>query len=83
MISFKRKRYIKSIILMVVRWYLAYGLSYRDKKAATKFFVKSLFSSGKPEKINIDKSGSNTYALEDINSFFRKPRRLRFVKINT
>jgi len=148
MISFKGKRYIKSIILMVVRWYLAYALSYRDieelllerglkidhstinrwvieyspqlmkqfktkkklvgsswrmdetyvkvkgtwmyqyravdkegqtidcyfsefrdKKAATKFFVKAIGSSGKPEKINIDKSGSNTYALEDINSF--------------
>jgi putative transposase len=33
-----------------------------DKKTASSFFIQSLNSSGKPEKINIDKSGSNTYA---------------------
>src|SRR5438552_9245043 len=30
MISFKWKHFKKDIILMLVRWYLAYGLSYRD-----------------------------------------------------
>jgi putative transposase len=39
----------------------------RDKKAATSFFAKAIKSSGIPVKINIDKSVSNTYALEDIN----------------
>ena len=148
MISFKGKQYLKNIILMVVRWYLAYALSYRDieelllerginvdhstinrwvveyspqlneafktkknsvgsswrmdetyvkvkgqwmyqyravdkmghtvdcyfaerrdKKAATRFFMKSLRSSGKPAKINIDKSGSNKAALKEINRY--------------
>ena len=39
----------------------------RDKVAAKAFFKKAIKSSGKPCKVNIDKSGSNTYALEDIN----------------
>ena len=30
MISFKGKQFLKDIILMAVRWYLAYSLSYRD-----------------------------------------------------
>lgn len=30
MISFKRKHFKQDIILMLVRWYVAYGLSYRD-----------------------------------------------------
>ena len=30
MISFKGKQFMKSIILMAVRWYVAYALSYRD-----------------------------------------------------
>lgn len=29
-ISFKWKQFKKNIILMLVRWYLAYALSYRD-----------------------------------------------------
>jgi len=39
----------------------------RDRLAALKFFNKSIASSGMPYKINIDKSGSNTAALEPIN----------------
>ena len=145
-VSFKGKQHLKNVILMSVRWYVAYSLSYRDieelllergiqvdhstvnrwvveyspqlansfkrkkkpvgnswrmdetyikvkgvwmyqyravdkegqtidcyfskrrdKKSATDFFVKAIKSSGIPTKINIDKSGSNTYALEDIN----------------
>jgi len=30
MISFKWRHFQKDIILLVVRWYLAYALSYRD-----------------------------------------------------
>ena len=30
MISFKGRHFMESIILMAVRWYLAYALSYRD-----------------------------------------------------
>ena len=146
MISFKGKHYLKSVILMAVRWYLAYALSYRDieelllerglhidhatvnrwvieyspqlaatfktkkkavksswrmdetyvkvkgqwmyqyravdkfgdtidcyfaknrdKKAALAFFRKAINSCGKPSVVNIDKSGSNTSALNEIN----------------
>ena len=30
MISFKKRHFSKSVILMAVRWYVAYALSYRD-----------------------------------------------------
>jgi len=40
----------------------------RDRAAALKFFKKAISSSGMPEKINIDKSGSNTAALDKINT---------------
>ena len=40
----------------------------RDRAAALKFFNKAIGSSGMPEKINIDKSGSNTAALDRINT---------------
>ena len=36
----------------------------RDRPAVLKFFKKAIGSSGLPEKVNIDKSGSNTAALE-------------------
>ena len=39
----------------------------RDCPAALKFFNKSIASSGMPHKINIDKSRSNTAALERVN----------------
>jgi len=39
----------------------------RDKKAAERFFVKAIGSSGVPGKITIDKSGSNKSALQSIN----------------
>lgn len=42
----------------------------RDRPAVLKFFKKAIGSSGLPEKINIDKSGSNTAALERINTLF-------------
>ncbi|MCP4989202.1 MAG: IS6 family transposase [Colwellia sp.] len=155
MIEFKGRHFPKSVVLMAVRWYVAYSLSYRnieellaektiavyhatinrwvvkyspqlaarfmkkrkrigaswrmdetyikvkgkwmyqyravdkegntvdcyfskkrDKKAAIKFFMKSIKSSRKPIKINIDKSGSNNAALKDINKGLRKSQRI-------
>lgn len=40
----------------------------RDRKAVLKFFKKAIGSSGMPEKVTIDKSSSNTAALERINN---------------
>ena len=147
MISFKGRQFKKTIILMAIRWYLSYSLSYRnieelmaergvdvdhstvnrwvinyspkleakfsnahkktvgsswrmyetyikvkgiwcylyravdksgatidfmlakkrDKKAAKRFFNKAIGYSGMPDKITIDKSGSNNAALKSIN----------------
>ena len=39
----------------------------RDKKAAKAFFDKAIGSCGMPEKVTIDKSGSNLSALNEIN----------------
>ena len=39
----------------------------RDKRAARRFLVKAIEEFGKPEKINIDKSGANTAAIESYN----------------
>jgi putative transposase len=147
MLTFKWRHFKKDIILMAVRWYLAYSLSYReveelmaergvsvdhstlnrwvvkyapgleaefrkkhkkrvgsswrmdetyvkikgdwhylyravdksgntidfllskkrDKKAAKRFFAKAIGSHGLPEKVTIDKSGSNQSALKSMN----------------
>ncbi len=40
----------------------------RDKSAALAFFRKAFRSNYLPEKIVIDKSGSNTAALDDLNA---------------
>ncbi|MBI2786751.1 MAG: DDE-type integrase/transposase/recombinase [Legionella longbeachae] len=45
----------------------------RDRPAVLKFFNKAIGSSGFPRKVNIDKSGSNTAALERINSLLFIP----------
>lgn len=39
----------------------------RDKKAAKRFFIKAIGQHGLPEKITIDKSGSNKAALNLLN----------------
>jgi putative transposase len=39
----------------------------RDEAAAKAFFVKAIGSSGLPEKVTIDKSGSNNAGLNAIN----------------
>jgi transposase-like protein len=36
------------------------------KKEAVKFFIKAMNSCGKPTKVNIDKSGANSAALNEI-----------------
>jgi putative transposase len=41
--------------------------SKRDRKAALRFFNKAISNSTEPEKINIDKSGSNTAGIERYN----------------
>jgi putative transposase len=38
----------------------------RDKKAALRFFTKAVRQHGLPEKVTIDKSGSNTAAIEAL-----------------
>ncbi len=40
----------------------------RDRSAVLKFSKKAMGSTGLPQKVNIDKSGSNTAALERINN---------------
>ncbi|WP_281649090.1 IS6 family transposase [Parendozoicomonas sp. Alg238-R29] len=40
----------------------------RDKKAAKAFFRKAIPQHGQPEKVSIDKSGSNISALTSINT---------------
>ena len=40
----------------------------RDRAAVLRFFKKAIGASGFPEKVNIDKSGANTAALEHINN---------------
>lgn len=160
MVSFKGKHYVKSIILMAVRWYIAYSLSYRDieelllerglkidhttvhrwvveyspklaesfkskkkstgsswrmdetyvkvkgtwmylyravdkngntidfyfaktraKKDALKFFKKAIKTAGKPNKVTIDKSGSNTAALNEINNNLPKNEQIEIRQI--
>lgn len=40
----------------------------RDRTGVLKFFKQAIGSCGFPEKVNIDKSGANTAALERINT---------------
>ena len=42
--------------------------SRRDRTAAKRFLVKAIKKNGTPIKINIDKSGANTAAINDYNS---------------
>ena len=39
----------------------------RDGVAAKAFLKKAISNNGKPEKITIDKSGSNIHAINDLN----------------
>ena len=51
----------------------------RDRPAVLTFFKKAIGSSGLPQKVNIDKSGSHTAALERINTPVFYPRSLAFI----
>ncbi len=42
--------------------------SRRDRTAAKRFLVKAIKKNGLPTKVNIDKSGANTAAINDYNS---------------
>ena len=67
MVSFKCKRHLKNIILMSVRWYLAYALSCRD--------IEALF---KERGLNVDHSSVNRWVREyspQLFEEFKKKRR--------
>lgn len=49
---------------------------HRDTSAAYRFFKKSIRSSGTPEKVTIDKSGSNIAALVLINEQLEPERKI-------
>ena len=48
--------------------------SRRDTQAAKCFFKKAIRGNGKPEKINVDKSGANKAALDDINKLYSEDK---------
>lgn len=53
----------------------------RDLEGALIFFKKAIRSSGKPAKINIDKSGANTAALNAINEDLPKKEQIEMRRI--
>lgn len=52
----------------------------RDKAAAKRFFDKAMQANGVPEKVTMDKSGSNKAAIDDINAGMKMPMVIRQVK---
>lgn len=50
--------------------------STRDAEAARTFFEKAIGSSGIPEKVNIDKSGSNLAGLQYVNHTLPDPQKI-------
>lgn len=53
----------------------------RDTSAAYRFFNKAIGYNGKPEKVTIDKSGSNNAALEEINKVLPEDSRIEIRQI--
>ena len=51
-----------------------------DKAAALRFFEKAMKASGVPEKVTMDKSGSNKAAMDEINDRGEMPIIVRQVK---
>ena len=49
----------------------------RDTQAAKRFFKKAIENNGVPDKINIDKSGSNTAGIKAINKDSKTPIKIR------
>lgn len=54
----------------------SYFSEHRDQASATKFFMTAMNSSGKPQKVNIDKSGSNIAALKEINKYLPESEKI-------
>jgi len=54
---------------------------HRDTSAAHRFFKKAIRSSGLPEKVTIDKSGSNIAALELINEKLEPEKKIKVRQI--
>jgi len=54
--------------------------AHRDRAAARRFFEQAIERSGAPEKVTIDKSGSNVAALDAINAGRRKQIVVRQIK---
>ena len=52
----------------------------RDRRAAKRFFTKAIGSNGKPNTINIDKSGANTAGINDYNKQHKIDIKIRRVK---
>ena len=52
----------------------------RDKAAAMRFFDKAMQANGIPEKVTMDKSGSNKAAIDQINESMEVPMIIRQVK---
>ena len=88
--DFKWKNFKSDIILSAIRWYYLYRAvdkigqtidfylsKRRDAASAKRFFQKAIRSSGKPEKVNIDKSGSNTASLNNINRDYKPNFQIR------
>ncbi|MHC5721495.1 MAG: DDE-type integrase/transposase/recombinase, partial [Nostoc sp.] len=48
----------------------------RDEAAAKSFFDKAMTSHGRPEKVNIDKSGANMAALAYLNKDLPKGQKI-------
>ena len=55
----------------------------RDHKAALRFLRKTIGQHGVPEKITIDKSGSNTAAIESCNANHGTDIEIRRIKYLT
>jgi len=53
----------------------------RDKKTAIDFFKQSIENEGLPDKVNIDKSGSNYFALKAINEELEKDVQIEITQI--
>ena len=54
---------------------------YRDTSAAHRFFRRAIRSSGIPEKVTIDKSGSNIAALDLINENLEPEKKIKVRQI--
>jgi putative transposase len=85
----KRLHYPLDVIVLCVRWYMAYSPSlrnleemillraHRDKAAARRYSEKAIDQNGEPETITVDKSGANLAALEALNAERSTPIKVR------